>query len=248
MEESSELSITYERLFELLRREKEAGEIQQLDNTFYADVVKYLGEKQRILDEASHKTDLFSAAERENTSLQLKNVKRIIKELYDRRESKILSLAMNKSRTDSDIINANNLLPEEKAMYGQLMQSLTAFRKGVYEHLIEIRLPFIPGVEIPAATQTHAKTISERQEAMAEMAPAGDLVAKPTVAPSQEEHVTVAPPSTLSENMTIKFLEETTKFVGKELEIYGPYFPGDVGTLPTDIAKVLITRGSAQQV
>ena len=49
-------------------------------------------------------------------------------------------------------------------------------------------------------------------------------------------------------NLTIKFLQETSKFVGKELEIYGPYAPGDISTLPEDIAKVLISRGSAQEI
>ena len=108
-----DVSITYEKLYGLLRKEKDSHEIQELDKTFFSDVVGYLKEKTSFMDEAAGKTDLFSAAERENTAIQLKNIRRLVKELYDRRESKIIALAMNKSRTGSDIIDTSALLVEE---------------------------------------------------------------------------------------------------------------------------------------
>ncbi len=282
----NDVSITYERIYEILRKEKESGDILKLDPTFYGDVVGYLAEKTKILDEAAHKTDLFSAAERENTSLQLKNIKRLLKELYDRRESKILSLAMNKSRTDSDIINTASLLPEERAMYQQLVDSLSMFRKGIHDHIVESRMPFIPGVEVIAEPTSYSRlqgrdSVRDEQEphvkvpelhAKAEppkavppvstpvpttKTPPASSPATPSIAPSPATPQVTPPKETAAKpgienkpnnSLTIKFLQQTSKFVGKELEVYGPFIPGDISTLPSDIARVLITRGSAQEV
>ena len=138
-----DVSITYEKLYALLRAEKENQEIQILDNEFYVQVVEYLTEKTKILDETANASDLFAAAERENTVIQLKNVRRLLKELYSRRESKIISLAVNKSRTDSDIIDTSKLLPEEKAMYNYMLDTLDKFRKGVHDHVTQARMPFL---------------------------------------------------------------------------------------------------------
>jgi DNA replication initiation complex subunit (GINS family) len=41
----ADVKITYETLFDLLRREKNRNELQQLDPSFYLDVVSYLKEK-----------------------------------------------------------------------------------------------------------------------------------------------------------------------------------------------------------
>ena len=44
-----EVNITYETLFDLLRRERSRNELQELEETFYEDVKKYLEEKQNML-------------------------------------------------------------------------------------------------------------------------------------------------------------------------------------------------------
>ena len=47
-------------------------------------------------------------------------------------------------------------------------------------------------------------------------------------------------------SLTIEFLAEVPKFVGKSLEIYGPYAPGQQAMLPADIANILIEKGRAR--
>jgi hypothetical protein len=47
---------------------------------------------------------------------------------------------------------------------------------------------------------------------------------------------------------TVSFLSAVPKFVGKQLEIYGPFNQGDNATLPSDVADVLINKGRAQEV
>lgn len=283
----SEVSITYEKLYELLRREKDNADIQSMDLSFFRDVVKYLNDKNTIFEESKHKTDLFSAAERENTATQLRNVRRLIKELYNRRESKIITMAINKSRTDTNIIDTSALLPEEKAMYDHLVQTMGSFRKGVYLHLISQKIPHIPGLDIEtyieqqkkANHSIEAQPVSQAYEtggyepaaSMPSESDAGEVPYVPEsvvddaasfnpdkvqvkaeqpkeTEPGVVETPSVKVPEKGGDKMTVKFLSETSKFVGKELEIYGPYNAGDITSLPSDIAKVLIARGSAQEV
>ena len=73
-----EVIITYENLYEILRREKYRTELQKIDESFYQDVVKYLQEKTAILASQSKKESIFASTEVEKTQTQLKNVLKIL--------------------------------------------------------------------------------------------------------------------------------------------------------------------------
>ncbi|MFH1511525.1 MAG: hypothetical protein ABIF10_07580, partial [Candidatus Woesearchaeota archaeon] len=115
--EGVEITVTYETLFELLRLEKSRSELQKLSPTFFVDVSSYVADKQAILSETEKKNDLFASAEREKIKVQLDNIRRLIKDLYDRREQKILLVAVNKSKTGSDIIDTGAMLKEERMLF-----------------------------------------------------------------------------------------------------------------------------------
>ena len=72
----------------------------------------------------------------------------------------------------------------------------------------------------------------------------------PTAAPErQEEHH--APSSPGAEEATAKmlrFVNAVPKFIGKDLEIYGPFDEEDVATLPAEIATILIKKGRAEVI
>lgn len=139
MQESKEVAITFETIYEILRREKNKEDLQKLDNVFFQDVINYLKEKQQIYLDSLKKTDLFSISERENTSLQIQNIKKILKELYDRRETKIIEMALIRSKTKTNIIDTSNLLDEEKALYGSIVDILNNYRESIINSIIEMR-------------------------------------------------------------------------------------------------------------
>ena len=86
-----DIRINYETLFDLLRREKNREELQPLDKDFYEQVLAYLKEKK---DSLSKKDDeLFASAEKEKLKIQFQNIRRIIKELYEKREKKVPATA-----------------------------------------------------------------------------------------------------------------------------------------------------------
>lgn len=141
-----DIIITYESLYELLRREKYRADLQKIDETFYRDVVKYLQEKSAILESQSKKSSIFASTELEKTQTQLKNVIKILKELYEKRENKILQAAMFCSRSKNSQ-DTSNMLPEEFALYDSLKQVFDIYRNGILCNLLESKLPEIKPLE-----------------------------------------------------------------------------------------------------
>jgi DNA replication factor GINS len=46
----------------------------------------------------------------------------------------------------------------------------------------------------------------------------------------------------------IGMLDDTPQFVGPDMKNYGPYVKGDVVSLPEEISKLLVERGSARKI
>ena len=46
----------------------------------------------------------------------------------------------------------------------------------------------------------------------------------------------------------IRFLSPVPKFLGKELETYGPFGEDDVANLPSEIAAILIAKGRVEEI
>ena len=223
-EDSKEVKITYETLYEILRREKSKDELQKLDESFFRDVLEYLKEKANMIKDAAGKLDMFSVEEQESTQKQLNNVRKILKELYEKREKKIMEMALNKSKTNSNIIDTTNLLAKEHELYNRIVQNLDMFRKEILFTLLEMKTP----------------VISEFKEPEPEPEPQPE---PPTPEPEP------APPEPAPEpepsRVKVKFLQKVEQFVGKELELYGPFEPETTAEIPEEIAAILVNKGSA---
>lgn len=135
------VNITYETLFDLLRVEKSREDIQGLHASFYHDVVAYLQQKEELLKKKEHESDLRAVDELRKLRVQLDNIHKLIRDIYERRERKILDLALNKSRTQSTTITPQHLLPEELTFYQELIAVLDTTRCGVLQRLLQRQLP-----------------------------------------------------------------------------------------------------------
>ena len=136
-EENKEVTITYETLFEILRNEKNKEELQSLQSTFFNDVVGYLKEKQKVLSAEKDQESLFEADEKQNVYHQMQNIKKIIRDLYEKREKKIISMAINKSRMKSSIINTSSMLDEERLFYEMLVSLLDSKRAEILNNILK---------------------------------------------------------------------------------------------------------------
>ncbi|MBI5389759.1 DNA replication complex GINS family protein [Candidatus Woesearchaeota archaeon] len=126
-----DLNITFERLYELQRLEKERSQLQQLPHTFFVDVVSYLTAKKMALASLSVVDD-----ERERIIVQLKNIRRIITQLYERRQRKIILMAQNKVSTQTKLPEMDALLPEEESFFKELVSVLERNNKEVLLRLL----------------------------------------------------------------------------------------------------------------
>ncbi len=137
------IKITLETLYDILRNEKKKEDLQKLDPSFFADVISYLREKKSLLDLKCEGEELFAAGEKEKVEYELRSIRRILKEIYEKREKKIIDIALNRSRTGSDIINTDALLREEKEFYKNILGTLDLFRRGILLNLFRAELPAI---------------------------------------------------------------------------------------------------------
>ena len=55
----SEGIITYDALYEILRKEKYVAELQKIDKNFFQDVIRYLRDKQSLLDSQRTKSTIL---------------------------------------------------------------------------------------------------------------------------------------------------------------------------------------------
>jgi len=193
--DSKEINVTYETLFELLRRERNREEIQELSDNFFSDVVEYINSKKQIM------TDSSMADQKQKIETQLKNIQKILKELYEKRERKIISMAINKSRTGSDIFDTDRLLSQELTFYNEILKVCNNSRKEILDNILSNKVP-------------EQKT-----------------------APVQRK-----------DNTTVRFKHPIPKFIGKELETYGPFDTDDIASLPSPIADVLIKKNRAEEI
>ncbi|MGB9748588.1 MAG: hypothetical protein ACP5H9_02680 [Candidatus Woesearchaeota archaeon] len=125
----NELKITYELLFEVLRREKERKELQKIDSNFYHDFYAYLKDKKEALSKLSS----ISEREAEQIRHQISNAQNILKRIYDCREKKIIDKAIIKAMTKSEIIDTTNMLEEEKEFFNKLVSLLMENRELIFK-------------------------------------------------------------------------------------------------------------------
>ena len=230
-QQTNEVTITYETLFELLRREKNREELQELSASFYDDVHVYLQDKIAILERPD--TDLFASEEKERTRNQLKNIKKILKELYERREKKIIDIAIIKSRTQTNLIDLSKALPEEKVLYDDILSTLDLHHTRVMQ-VFEKRKPptqdFVDAATLVSPAQHFpAHDVESTQDNEEEKGRSTLQQETPSLKPSQTKKV--------------RFLSPTPAFLDKELKTHGPFSEGDESLLPDYIVDVLEKKG-----
>jgi len=131
-------AITFEALYEYVRNEKTSEEIQKLSPEIYEQLVNYLKIKLQIYKNVKNNPE-----EVEKLKTQINSARKLIKELYERREKKILQLAINKSKTKSDIIDASGLLEPEKKIFAEVTAVLDKYRKDILLNLVNAKLPYL---------------------------------------------------------------------------------------------------------
>ncbi len=223
------IKITLETLYDILRNEKKKEDLQKLDQAFFFDVVAYLREKQALLEMKKEGENIFSAGDKEKLEYELRSIRRILKELYEKREKKILEIAMNKSRTGSDIIDTSSMLREEKEFYTQILQSLDHFRREILLNLFRGELP-----SISSQMQRVEINVEQRKEQIK--------------AELQEKTEQQAQEVKIPAKARIRFTHATPSFVWKDMKVYGPFDTGEETEIFLEVADLLVRKGRAEKL
>jgi DNA replication initiation complex subunit (GINS family) len=123
--------ITYNELYEALRKERYSEQLQPIPKNFIKEVAGYLKDKKEIADK---KDDEFSETILK-TKKQFENSIAIFKELILRRKKKILDLAFVAAETGISKRDFENMLLIEKESFDGIMKSLENSDKKIQEIL-----------------------------------------------------------------------------------------------------------------
>ena len=106
--------LTYETLREYVIKEKNSPKLIELPDNFFQDARAYLENKARV---SEGKEDLW----------ELDNSRRMLQDLLDSRESKLVNLALVFVRAG---VTPGKVMPEEKAFFDSLVQSIKSFQEA----------------------------------------------------------------------------------------------------------------------
>jgi len=259
-----EIRITYETLFDLLRREKNREELQKLDDDFYDQVISYLREKQELISKKDER--LFLSADKEKLKIQFQNIRRIVKELYEKREKKIIHMAVVKARTGSDVIDTTALLPTEREFFEEQVMIIQKYKESLLDCVlavreIDIKTPYTANkiaakAKVTAASDAEEAAYDDSAEGMAP-AQTGGLVhhsseaekESAVVDTGEDSHFAVQKaPEGADENglRKVKFKVSLPEFMGRGGEVLGPFREGEIAELDGTIADLLVRKGRAE--
>jgi len=239
--DEKEINISYETLFDLLRREKERGELQKLTSRFMYDVAEYIKGKNSLLKKNRSGAEELPISEKQRVVMHLQNIRKILRDLYNRRESKILIMAQNKSKTHSTIVDNAAMLDEEKTLFESLTAVLDRCRRNTMTTFFATGKPFL-NLELFMDNDIDDEQMPEEH-----------LVEKPRPVEIEKRETTPIKKvedkeEKKSETLMIRFLESIPKFVGRDLKVYGPFRVDDMANLPSDLATILISKGKAEEI
>ncbi|MBS3074154.1 DNA replication complex GINS family protein [Candidatus Pacearchaeota archaeon] len=181
--------ITYNDIYEALRKERYSEQLQPLSSRFVKDVVEYLDEKKDI---PGKEENLFSDIVIKSKK-QLENAVSIFRELILRRKKKILNLVFIAAETGLSKRDFENMLPFEKILFERIMEVMELSDKELNKMM--------------------------RGEA--------EEVAKHSL---------------------IVFKESVEEFLDLEGNKTGPFEKGDIASLSSEIAKILVDGNKADYV
>lgn len=119
-----EETITFELIRRIQREEQRSPKLTKLPENFYQNVRNYLQQKRSISEKMEERKEV----------IEIKNIESLAKDIFDRRERKIMTQAVNSARIGMTI---ENLTDEEKEFLNQAVGLIKARREKILKELLE---------------------------------------------------------------------------------------------------------------
>lgn len=121
--------ITYNDIYEALRKERYSEQLQELPKNFVEEVAEYLKEKEKIVKKEEN---IFSDIA-VKTKKQLENAISLFRELMRKRREKILNLAFVAVETGISKRDYDNMFEFEKEMFNNIVKNIEETNKKIEE-------------------------------------------------------------------------------------------------------------------
>ncbi|MEM5836725.1 MAG: hypothetical protein QW451_00135 [Candidatus Aenigmatarchaeota archaeon] len=118
-----EETITFEMIRKIQKEEANSPKLTKIPENFYESVKNYLRQKKSLAEKMGDK----------KISVEVKNVERLVEDIFNRRERKIVSWAVNSARAK---INVENLLEEEKDFFEKILNLIKSRREKILNELM----------------------------------------------------------------------------------------------------------------
>jgi len=142
-----EETITYELIRKIQREEQSQPNLTKLPENFFDSTAKYLQQKRQL-----------AAKDDRKVAIEVKNIERLIEDIFDRRERKLINLAIIAARTG---IQPENLTAEEKLFFDELTNMLKRRRVKMLSEIFkekETGSMVVFKVDVPAFVGIDGKT------------------------------------------------------------------------------------------
>lgn len=207
--------LSYRTLRKIQQAEKQSPQITQINKAFYQDVTTFLKQiQQRMKNEKKPQKQMLLAEESQN-------IEKIIRNIYEQREKKIILAAIAKARGANP--NIKSLVTEERNLFDQLYQNIISVRKDLLFSMSEENTNDTlsePDVK-EEDEQSHSQPNKNREQS------------------EVEKNLVVA-----NSNPILRIKEDIPSFIGTDDNTY-TLNKGDIISLPSDMAKMLTDKNVA---
>ncbi len=252
---------SYEDLYELLRIERASADLEKLELKDLEKIAAYLKAKEELLKKQEISTTFFSTKGRVKIQLEIDNALQLLKDLFEKREGKVVNRAMFSIRADSKLKDTTNMLEHEEELYNALLELLQKNKESFFT-IIETQKALaqstIPSeLEIKSAAELVPKPEIRQEESKTELTSNGSEKLEPATEIKKPEpeitsdptpEIAEAPSKLTHETKLMEFLADTPEFVDETLTPCGPFKQGDQAKLSYTICNILLKQGKAKEV
>ena len=240
--------ITYDTIRKAHRAEKQEIALQKLPDSFFLAVRGWLDHKQ-------------STQKGTASLLEIENAKRLLDDLLNRREKKLVIAALHTIRGD---VPPTNMTLDEEKFFDNLVNMLRKTRQDLreqlfgYDSIIEEKLESARSAMDEMKTSDESKSLQNEKkseelksdnaekENNSKNSNAGNETGSGIVVDGAGEKAGAA--AKISNVTKLKLIADMPSFVDAEMKAYGPFKAGMTAELPNEMAQILLARNVAEKI
>lgn len=133
----AEEELTYKEICKKRRREEAKEDLVEIKEEFYNELSKYIRNKMdRYQDKKEKNKGKMGDRIVKKIEKEIKNTRKMARNIYDKREGKIVLRALSDARRETKIDDTSSMLPHEENLYFQIKEVLEKYRKNLLRHVL----------------------------------------------------------------------------------------------------------------